>query len=68
MHVDHLSIAFLPTNSRRNNHQGVFCNEVPYTSFVFRAVARVGLKIKLQCGGKGKDGEAAQYGEEAISP
>lgn len=66
MHVDHLSITFLPTNNRRNHYQGVFGNKVPYTSLIFRTVPRVRLEVKLQCPGKGKDGKAAQDCEEAL--
>ncbi len=39
MHVHHLSIPSIPTDSRCNDHQCVFIHEISYTSLVLRAVA-----------------------------
>lgn len=66
MHVDHLSIAFLSTDSRCNHHQSVLGDKVSYTSFVFCAVPRVRLEVKLQSPGKRKDGNAVQDCEDAL--
>lgn len=66
VHVDHLSITSLPTNSRRHHHQGVFGNKVPDTSFVFRAVPRVRLKVEFQRPRRGQNGETAQSDKEAL--
>ena len=55
MHIDYLPIALRAIDYRRDQDQGIFANEVPYTSVVLRIVSCVGCKIKFQSPGEGDE-------------
>ena len=48
MHIDNLSISSIPTDRRRNDDKSVLVHEIPYASFILRAVARVCDKVEFQ--------------------
>lgn len=48
MHVDHLAIAFLPTDDSRHKYQGVLRDEVADTSLGICAVTRMRLNVKFK--------------------
>lgn len=54
MHINHLPVPFLPTDSRRHDNQSVLGNEIPDASLMFGAVPRECLEVEFQCPGKGK--------------
>ena len=60
MHIDLLSIAFLPINNRRYEHQCVLGHEVPYASIS----SCVCCEIKLECPGERQDGKGQEGVEE----
>lgn len=48
MHIDHLPITFLPTDSRRHDNESILGNEISDASLMFGAVPWECLKVEFQ--------------------
>ena len=63
MHIDHLPIPSAPAHNRRDNDESVFRDEIPYTSIVLCAVARLCEEFEFQRVGEGQEEEDGQVEE-----
>ena len=63
MHVDLLSITFLPVNNCGDQHQCVLGHEIPYASFP----PCVCGQIKFECPGNGEEGKREEGKEERVA-
>ena len=63
MHIHLLSIPFLPIHYRRNKHQRIFGNEIPYASF-FPGVC---CYIELEGTGEGYEGKGEEGKEDGLT-
>ena len=59
MHVDDHSIALVPVNRRRHDHQGVLGHKVPYASLRLSVVLGVRLEVELEGIGAGNEEDEA---------
>ena len=48
MHIDLLAIAFCPIDYCSHKYQCIFCDEVPYTSFVLAVMACVCCEVEFE--------------------
>ena len=64
MHVDLLSITFLPVNNRRDQHQSVLGHEIPYASLP----PCVCCQVKFECPGEGRESKIEKGAEKRVAP
>lgn len=55
MHINNLPIPLIPTNNRRHNNQLILHDEIPYTPFILRGVARDSGEVESQRGRELRD-------------
>lgn len=63
MHVDLLSITFLPVNNCRDQHQSVLGYEIPYASFP----PCLCCQIEFECPREGQEGKREEDVEERVA-
>ena len=55
MHINNLPIPSIPTNNSRHDDQLILQDEISYTPFILRGVARDSGEVESQCGRELRD-------------